>query len=50
MLHWHWCSVPRPVQARNVDRLEEQLIKTLSAGWIDFIEENKIKFNMMDAQ
>ena len=28
---------------------EEQLIQTPLAEWIDFIEENKSKFNVMDA-
>jgi hypothetical protein len=28
---------------------EEQLIQTPLARWVDFIEENKSKFNVMDA-
>ena len=34
---------------KTLTACEEQLIQTPLAGWVDFIEENKSKFNLMDA-
>ena len=34
---------------KTLTACEEQLIQTPLAGWVDFIEENKSKFNVMDA-